>query len=155
VNSGLNSFFDLNESQPYLENIPNFSDQLGVSVLTLDNVITENLNNDDNTIKILKIDTQGYELNVLKSGSSSLKQGYFDIVLIELILVNKYIDMPHWLDTLTYLYELGFFVIDLKPFWRELNNLKVSYYEFGQFTEVDLLLVHKESSLVKKWGLKI
>ena len=58
-----------------------------VKVITLDNFCKkQKLSN----INILKIDTQGNEIEVLKGASKSLKKGIFDLIELEIIMGDYY-----------------------------------------------------------------
>lgn len=61
----------------------------------------------------LKIDVQGYELEVLKGASFALSSSKF--VLLELSLVPLYINQPLWLELVEFMYENNFYLWGLSP----------------------------------------
>lgn len=68
----------------------------------------------DETDKVmLKLDVQGYELEVLRGGVSTL--GRADVVEVELSLVGLYEDQPLWRETVDYLQGGNFELVSLDP----------------------------------------
>jgi len=59
----------------------------------------------------IKIDTQGYELEILKGGEKTLANAEF--VLLEVSLLDIYIDSPLISDTIAFMKERGFVVYDI------------------------------------------
>ena len=96
-------------------------------------------------IKIFKIDTQGTELKILKQGENLFKQGYFDIVFIDVMVVEKYEGQHNYLEILEFLNSCGFIIYNITSNYRELNKnfVDASTNEFGHTTEYDFTLVHK------------
>lgn len=59
-------------------------------------------------IDLLKIDTQGYDLHVMKGAESLLKAHKVGVILTEVIMVQMYDGQAWFHDVCTYLHELGF-----------------------------------------------
>ncbi len=87
----------------------------------------------------IKIDTQGYELEILKGGEKTLSHAEF--VLLEVSFLDIYINCPLVTDTVTFMKERGFVVYDICTLMkRPLDNA---------LFQADLLFV-KEDSLFRK-----
>jgi len=111
-NSQLSSFLEpiefpwLNENQQDEYNIS--AEQL--VIIKLDDFITENA---FKSIDLLKSDTQGYELNVLRGASESLQKGKIRHVLIEMNFFDMYANQVNHIELFRTLEEFGFYLIDL------------------------------------------
>ena len=86
-------------------------------------------------IDILKIDTQGHELNVLKGAKNSFKKNIFHFVEVEIILCNYYIKKInlHEIDRL--MFENNFDLFNLQEFVYSKNN---------QIKWFDMLYINKK-----------
>ena len=62
---------------------------------------------------MLKLDVQGYELEALRGGESTLRRA--EIVEMELSLIRLYENQPLWRDAIDYLHDAGFELISLDP----------------------------------------
>lgn len=89
----------------------------------------------------LKIDVQGYEWNVLQGSQQLLQSGRVKAILIELTTVEKYVGAKGYLEILVYLQGMGFELLDLNPFYREIDGVFQELPQ-GKLTEFDCLLVH-------------
>jgi len=58
--------------------------------------------------KILKIDTEGYDYNVLLGASGLLKQHFFDVVICEFFAVNYRLCQHYLWDLASYLHSFGY-----------------------------------------------
>jgi FkbM family methyltransferase len=136
------SFNRINKSYDQLHKKDKTKNNIKVKTITLDTYI------DLNKIKkidILKIDTQGYELNVLKGAKNSLKKNIFHFVEVEIILCDYYekkINL-HQIDRI--MCENNFDLFNLQEF---------TYNKDSQIKWFDLLYINKKfkqnSSLTKK-----
>ena len=100
-NSCLNSLLYLNKRKE--ENIFHYYNEIKkelVNVETLDNWITQN---EVHHIHLLKIDTQGYDFEVLKGSRRCLKQGLIDCIAIEINFIKMSITSKY----LEYFLSLG------------------------------------------------
>ncbi len=110
---GISTFYDYNKNvlssfnKLNNENKSNFKYKKNkVKVLTLDDFCKSNK---ISKINILKIDTQGNEINILKGAAKSLKKGLFELVELEIILGNyyeKYSNFYSYEKYLSYRYRL-------------------------------------------------
>lgn len=78
------------------------------SLSTLDNVLEKN---DYYKPDFIKIDTQGYELEILKGGEKALADAEF--VLLEVSLLDIYVNSPLVIDVLNFMKEHGFVLYDI------------------------------------------
>jgi len=86
-----------------------------VEVLTLDDFYSTN--NLDAKRIFLKIDVQGFEMNVLKGAEMLLKTNIVGLK-IETSIVKQYVDEVDIFDVLPYLLERDFAVHSIVPGWR-------------------------------------
>ncbi len=73
----------------------------------------------------IKIDTQGYELEILKGGLNTLSNTQF--VLLEVSLLNIYVDCPLVHETIAFMKQRGFVLYDIcsllrRPYDKALNQ---------------------------------
>ena len=81
----------------------------------------------------LKIDTQGYELEVLKGAKATLPQ--CAVVQVELSFTTLYIHQPPFVDVLQHLLDSGLVIADLIPGFRDTNM---------RLLQADALLVREQ-----------
>lgn len=93
-----------------------------IQVSTIDTFLEEQIADLDNKRIFLKMDTQGYDLNVFKGSFNTLK--HIICMLSEISLIPIYSGMPHYLDALKNYEEQGFIVTGLYPISRK-DNLSV------------------------------
>ncbi len=62
-------------------------------------------------INILKIDTQGYDLEVLKGGKRMLQEKRIDIIQMEITLEELYHDMPRMDEVLKFIFDLEYSLV--------------------------------------------
>ena len=92
-------------------------------------------------IDILKIDTQGHELDVLKGAKNSLKNNIFHFIEVEIILCDYYIKKVNLYEIDRIMYENNFSVFDLQGFCYDQKN---------QIKWFDILYVNKKFSLPRR-----
>ncbi len=90
----------------------------------------------------LKLDVQGFELEVLKGGSKSLAHTQFCILEVSLLDLDG---TPMMLEVMNYMDSKGFQAYDICQFMR--RPLDKALYQ------IDLLFIKKDSSLIasKRW----
>jgi len=100
-----------------------------VSVFRLDEFLSKSITN--NEINILKIDTQGFELEVLKGSTGLLNQHKIEYIIIELMTISKYSETALYDEIFDFLHIHGF----------KLQDINQSYYEknTGLLSEFDAL----------------
>mgnify|MGYP003977393439 CR=1 FL=1 len=86
---------------------------------------------------ILKIDTQGYELEVLRGAYTLLKNNKFNWIIIEVMTVSKYSNSALYDEIFNYLHSLNYKLWDINP----------SYYEekSNRLTEFDVIFTLEKS----------
>ena len=120
------------------ENIPSLKKR----TRSLDNYIKENK---IEAIDILKVDVQGYELNVLKGAISSL--GMIEILIIEISFLEIYEKSPLASRIIKFLDENNFQIFDVVDFkYRPLDN---------NLFQVDMFFINKKSKIIndKRYSL--
>jgi FkbM family methyltransferase len=111
------------------------------NLTTLDSLVAQSPFNKPDFIKI---DTQGYELEILKGGEKTLSSAEF--VLLEVSFLDIYKNAPLVADVLNFMEEKGFIVYDICT----LMNRPLD----GVLFQSDFLFVKKGSSFRsdKRWG---
>ncbi|NQU54784.1 MAG: FkbM family methyltransferase [Bacteroidetes bacterium] len=98
-----------------------------VPVVKLDDVMFNSINGDE--ITILKIDTQGFELETLKGAVGLLKYHMIQYIIIELMTVRKYSEAALYNEILDFLHDYGFKLYDINPSYYEQNTGKLSEFD--------------------------
>lgn len=104
-NNELSSFkpIEISSQNPFVNEKVSEKDQ--VEVDTLDQFLFKrNIKH----IDLLKIDTQGYELEVLKGATASLDRGIINNIYLELNLINMYEGQSNYIDILNFLHQKRF-----------------------------------------------
>ena len=90
-------------------------------------------------INILKIDVQGYELQVLKGAISSLKS--IEIIIVEVSFLEIYQNCPLANKLIQFLDDFNFQIFDIVDFkYRPLDN---------NLFQVDMFFIKKDSDIIK------
>ena len=103
-----------------------------VKVKKLDDIFNNYYKKNKNIL--LKIDTQGYEYEVLKGSIKALK--HINLIQVELSLINLYKNQVNWLEVLNFLEKKNFRVIKFFDGFKNKKN--------NEFLQIDCLL--KKSS---------
>lgn len=88
-----------------------------VNVSTISNYVTTKIVNFAKRNILLKMDTQGYDLEVFAGAADAL--GHIDCILSEISVIPIYAKMPHYLESLKLYEEAGFVVTGLYPISRK------------------------------------
>lgn len=126
---------------------------------TASSILNEHFNNSNKSIELLtktvdgisekkifdliKLDTQGYELEILKGAKNTIKKT--EVILMEVSLIDIYKDVPLIKDVLNFMDENGFQLYDICSFIRRpLDNA---------LWQIDAIFVRKNSKLIssKRW----
>jgi FkbM family methyltransferase len=121
----LNSSSELSSFLVPKENIPKTVESCEVKISTLDSVLDEILALVPEPRIFLKMDTQGYDMEVVQGASKTL-----DKVLClqsEIAVLANYNNMPSYLDALKYYESLGFQLLHLFPANRLPQGMVVEY----------------------------
>lgn len=84
-----------------------------VTVRRLDDVLEELVPSLNTKKSFLKLDTQGYDMQVLNGLGSKL--GCFAAIQCEVSVIPIYEDMPHWTECISFLERAGFGIVGLLP----------------------------------------
>lgn len=117
--SNLSSFLEPNDfGKEEFKPIKVISEET-VEVSTIENFLTTHVTDFDKRRILLKMDTQGYDLNVFKGSLKVL--GSIVCVLSEISLMPIYSNMPYYIDSLKKYEENGFVVTGFFPISRKDN----------------------------------
>jgi FkbM family methyltransferase len=138
ASNGLSSLRDIDKSvngydAKYNTNVIN---KYEVAVVTLDDEITSQYTHVKDIV--LKIDTQGYELEVLKGSINLLESGRIKIILIELMTIPKYTSASLHIEILNFLSEYNYSLYDVNRGVYESN---------GRLSEYDAILIHNSVTI--------
>ena len=127
---GLSSLKDIDKSFQGYDDVYNTEvvNKYEVDVVTLDDELST-LEKDI----VLKVDTQGYELEVLKGSINLLESGRIKIILIELMTIEKYTSASLCSEILNFLSEYNYSLYDVNRGVYEPN---------GRSPEFDAILIH-------------
>ena len=138
INFGSNSFFSsiLNMLPTVIKSAPEavFTSQEEIEIKKIDTVFNSFCTKKDSVM--IKIDTQGYEKNVLEGATESLKN--IKIIQIEMSLVRLYENEMLFLEVINYLYDKGFQLFSLENGFSDSTT--------GRLLQVDGIFVQKERS---------
>jgi len=97
-----------------LKRVPNGDHELKETVevdqICVDDFIEQN---HLGTVGVLKIDTEGYNLEVVRGASNSLRQGLVDVVVCEVFFVKYRENQAYFWDLATEFANLGFLFVNL------------------------------------------
>lgn len=117
--SNLSSFLEPNDfGKEEFKPIKVISEET-VEVSTIENFLTTHVTDFDKRRILLKMDTQGYDLNVFKGSLKVL--GSIVCLLSEISLMPIYSNMPYYVDSLKKYEENGFVVTGFFPISRKDN----------------------------------
>ena len=114
---------------------------------TLDNQLK--INNIDD-IDFLKIDVQGYELNVLKGSINSLKS--IIGLEIECEISQMYLNQPLFDNVFQFVKKYEFHLFDLKRYYWKRKVGKVNNQKKGQIIFVDTLFLKQPEYIIKEYS---
>lgn len=94
-----------------------------VQVATIDDYLTTKVSNINKRNILLKMDTQGYDLEVFKGATNTLQ--YINCIISEISFTAIYSKMPHYLDSLRKYEEYGFVITGIYPINRNEDDLSL------------------------------
>ena len=120
--TGLSSLKEFSPSYQYSQDnyLTNPISKYPVNVVTLDWYLEKN--RFENPI-ILKVDTQGFELEVLKGATKALSSGKIKAVIIEVMTIQKYSNAALYNDIFDLLHSHGYVLYDLYQSYYESNGM--------------------------------
>jgi FkbM family methyltransferase len=129
------SFLDFNEVHSAAYTGEFIEEEETVEVKTLDGIYLQNsLPQPD----VIKIDVQGFELQVLKGGAKTIAKTKF--IIIELSTLEFYKDQDTIGDVFNYLSSVGFTLVEIGYIWREEYNINKKMLQFDGIFENRLLV---------------
>ena len=129
---GLSSLFDLNENFKFEDNFgSNLLKEHRIKTRTLYSDLLE-LGIDDGNL-LIKLDTQGSELDILNGAIELFEAGRVKAVVIELLTDNMYNGQHSWIKILEFFELYGFSMLDII----------VGYRNEGKIAEFDAIFVKK------------
>ena len=128
---GLSSFKELSEQYRYDEKEYNTNaiNKYKVDVISLDNYLQKHQKYQN---IILKIDTQGFEMEVLKGARLAFEKGKINVVIIEVMTLEKYKKSKLYIELFDYLHFFGFKLFDIHA---------ASYEKNGALSEFDCVFI--------------
>ena len=140
--SGLSSFFKIKKSYQYFyKEFPQKEKRTELKeITTLSSEFAENKIYKNFDKFLLKIDTQGFEKEVLDGDQNLIKKNIIDVIVIELMTINKYINSDSFIDIMQMLHSHDYIIFDIHPSYKEKNNEFTGNYE-GHLTEFDVVYV--------------
>lgn len=103
-----------------------------VSVRRLDMLLDDLIPDIENKRIFLKMDTQGYDMEVFKGLGNKIK--HVNVLQSEVSLISIYEGMPHWTESISILEKAGFGVVGMFPVTRD----------SGRVIEYDCVLARQE-----------
>lgn len=127
--TGLSSLKNLNYEYDNINFNQEIKNEYQIEITTLDSYISKNGISD---LICLKIDTQGFEMEVLQGAKSLFEKKQIKIIIIELMTIEKYQGTHLYLDIINYLNNFGFKLIDIHTSYYEKN---------GRLSEFDSIFI--------------
>lgn len=118
ANSHSSSILEILETHTSAEASASYVGKQEIEITTLDSVF-KNIHNEEKEI-LLKIDTQGFELNVLKGAETSLE--YINTIQLEMSLRPLYNGQPLYHELMDFLHFRGYSLIDIEPGFADLKT---------------------------------
>ncbi|MDA9982780.1 FkbM family methyltransferase [Gammaproteobacteria bacterium] len=131
--SVMNSFYEIDNAEENRKNFKRLSvtSRSQVKVVTLDSLAKDFA---IEKIDLLKSDTQGYEMEVLKGAENSLHRGIIDNVLIEVNLIPMYVNQAEFTEIYNYLHRMNFRLVD---FYEKKRSRKSIDWATALFMKID------------------
>jgi FkbM family methyltransferase len=92
-------------------------------------------------VNLLKIDTQGFDFEVLKGSQKSLQSNKIDVIKFELLMSDLYDETPHWMEPIRFLEDMNYSVVAFYDFYFrnspipiQADAVMVSQSKFGRRT---------------------
>lgn len=127
--SGLSSLKKISDSYKYPMKVYSQTvvSEYPVPVVRLDDDLPTYLHEDE--IVILKVDTQGSELEVLRGVEGLLSQHIFRYVITELMTVRKYAGAALYDEIFDFLHKHGYKLYDINPIFYEQPTKRLSEFD--------------------------
>jgi FkbM family methyltransferase len=134
ANSHSSSILDILETHTRAEASASFIGKQEIEIDTLDSVFSEIYRKEKEIL--LKIDTQGFELNVLKGAENSMQ--YINTIQLEMSLRPLYDGQPLYHQLMDSLHSGGYTLIDIEPGFADLKTGTLLQFD-GIFRKASLI----------------
>ena len=131
ANSYSSSLLPVTDTALRLEPAIGYVGSENIVIERLDDIFDEIVNAND--VPYLKVDTQGYELNVLRGGLRVLAR--FPLIQLETSFFSVYEGQVLVGDVIKFLDEIGYRIVSLEPGWNDPKT--------GELLEADLIFARK------------
>jgi FkbM family methyltransferase len=111
ANSHSSSILEILETHTTAEASASYVGKQEIEIITLDSVFNDICKGEKEIL--LKIDTQGFELNVLKGAETSLQ--HINTIQLEMSLRPLYVGQPLYHQLMDFLHSCGYALIDIEP----------------------------------------
>ncbi|HET6225684.1 MAG TPA: FkbM family methyltransferase [Bacteroidia bacterium] len=118
ANSHSSSILEISDTHTNAETSASYIGKQEIQIKTLDSVF-DDIKGKSREI-FLKIDTQGFELNVLKGAANSLSK--IHTVQLEMSLQSLYIGQPLYKDVMAFLHSNDYTLLDVEPGFADSNT---------------------------------
>jgi len=132
ANSHSSSILDILETHTRAEASASYIGKQEIEINTLDSVFNDIYKKEKEIL--LKIDTQGFELNVLKGAKNSLQ--YINTIQLEMSLRPLYDGQPIYHQLMDFLHSNGYTLIDIEPGFADLKTGTLLQFD-GIFRKVN------------------
>lgn len=133
-NSHSSSFLEILDTHTSAESSASYVGQQEIKIDTLDSVFREIKGSAKEVY--LKIDTQGFELNVLKGAREALRQ--IQTIQLEMSLRPLYAGQPLYYDLMDFLHAHDYKLIDIEPGFADLKTGALLQFD-GVFRKTDMI----------------
>lgn len=135
------TFFEMETGSSVLEENTSYNrKKVEIPMKTLDSVFSDYKGDEKFSNIFLKLDTQGFEVEVLKGASETLENVEF--ILLELSTLNFNKGAPLFQEVSSFLFEKGFLLFDIADITRKETDLALMQF--------DAIFVNKNSEIRNK-----
>lgn len=142
--SGLLNIYAHGDQSSFFASSDFYGDPIPVPVKTCDEVLSAEPDLPAPAVVLMKIDVQGYEIEVLKGAEKTLEDCV--VLLVEVSTQRSYENAPLAHEVIAYLGDRGFCIYDVASYVQRPLDRALSY--------MDLVFVRSDSVLVSRVGWK-
>jgi len=146
IAEGLTSISKININYKYLDKEINYQiyNEHESQIIRIDEVIKTKKN------ILLKCDTQGSELKILKGAQRLFDLGLIKIIHLELMTIKKYDEQDNYIEIFNFLDSLDFILFDTLNTCKETDLIygEDFFGRVGQLTEFEVVFIHKSISKI-------
>ena len=140
--------------EPNYQFLKKFNNHQRFEIVSKEDIETQTLDFSLNEQEILdvdfiKIDTQGYELNIIKGSEETLKEVIG--IEVECELTQMYLDQPLFSNVLEHLLSKEFALFDIKKYFWKRKDSNSNNSNKGQLIFIDALFLKQPEEIIKKF----